>query len=703
MKKKSLLIMLASLFSILQGAWAENTPQAIWCAGNTTLYFINSESEYTDGDTYDNQTVTQVWSGDDVTATPTNGYPAFNDAVYDACTRVVFDKSFASVRPTSCYGWFTWFHDLMAIEGLAYLNTTEVTTTREMFCYGLSLTSLDLSSFNTAKVTDMDYMFSGCSSLKTIYVSDSWTTDNVTSSDDMFYGCENLVGGQGTEYDIDHRDKDYAHIDGGEDNPGYLTPNTMIPTPQAIWCAGNTTLYFINSATVYATDDTYDNQTVTQVWSGDKVTATPTEGFPEFKNAVSGACTRVVFDKSFASVRPTSCWGWFENFRNLAAIEGLAYLNTSLVTTMNGMFTNCSSLTSLDLSGFNTANVTEMSHMFESCSSLASLDLSGFNFNTANVTNMEYMFFVCSSLKTIYVSSSWTTDNVKSSDDMFGDCTSLVGGQGTTYNDSNPKDMTYAHIDGGEDNPGYLTLSITLADNDTKKPVWEKNSNVIDAYCGQTTNVTLAGRTLYKDGEWNTICLPFNVTLEGSPLEGAIAKTLTGATMTGTHVTLTFGNPDSETEPVTTLKAGVPYIIKWEADTEQPTITNPTFRNVTLADDDYPWPIRKAGDHVWFCGYYNAFNITPDYTNYYYMTAGSTLKHTGIDRTLNACRAYFRFTEAAAARQIVLDFGSDRTQGITSVGTQAANSHWFTVNGVRVENPVRKGLYIRNGKKTVVK
>ncbi len=498
-------------------------------------------------------------------------------------------------------------------------------------------------------------------------------------------------------------------------------------TPQAIWCEDNTTLYFINSAKVYAKEDTYDGHPVTLVWSGEAVTATPTNDFPGFNLDVWNACTRVVFDESFASARPTSCRGWFDGCRYLTAIEGLEYLNTSLVTTMWGMFQYCSSLETLDLSTFNTDNVTSMESMFSGCSSLETLDLSSFNtdnvtdmaqmfsdcssletldlsgFNTANVTEMEYMFNGCSSLETIYVSNGWTTDNVKSGDDMFGDCTNLKGGQGTEY-DAHHTDKDNAHVDGVEDNPGYLTLKyITLVDNDTQKPEGERNSDVILRYHGRTTNVTLTGRTLYKDGEWNTICLPFNVTLEGSPLEDATAKTLTDATMTGTHVTLTFGNPDSETEPVTTLKAGVPYIIKWEADTEQPTITNPTFRNVTLADDDYPWPIRKAGDHVWFCGYYNAFNITPDYTNYYYMTAGSTLKHTGIDRTLNACRAYFRFTEAAAARQIVLDFGSGSTQGITSVGTQAANSHWFTVNGVRVENPVRKGLYIRNGKKTVVK
>jgi surface protein len=644
------------------------TPQAIWCEGNATLYFINSAKEYVPNDTYDGQNVDAVWSGEAVTATSTNTYPLFNKALDKYCTKVVFDKSFATVRPTSCCGWFDEFKKLTAIEGLKYLNTSEVTTMGGMFNNCRLLKTLGLSSFNTAKVTDMAQLFKDCSSLETICVSDRWTTANVTESDDMFWTCTSLVGGQGTEYDANHTDKTYAHVDGGTSNPGYLTSDTMKSTPQAIWCEGNATLYFINSAKVYAKDDTYDGHPVTLVWSGTDVTATPTDYSPGFNNdAVFEDCTRVVFDESFASARPTSCYGWFDCCENLTAIEGLAYLNTSKVTTMGGMFYYCSSLETLDLSSF----------------------------NTAKVTSMAEMFYNCSSLQTIFVSDSWTTANVTQSEDMFEGCTSLVGGQGTSFM-SGEDIEEYAHVD-GVGGPGYLTFGITLVDNDTQKPEGERNSDVILRYHGRTTNVTLTGRTLYKDGEWNTICLPFNVTLNGSPLAGATAKTLTAATMTGTTVTLTFG------EPVETLTAGTPYIIKWEADTEQPTITNPVFEGVKLCEDISTETISMARGHVLFCGYYNAFDITPEDTHIYYMTAGSTLKYTGIDRTLNACRAFFEFSEAAAARQIVLDFGSDSTQGITSVGTQAADSHWFTVNGVRVENPVRKGLYIRNGKKTVVK
>jgi surface protein len=107
----------------------------------------------------------------------------------------------------------------------------------------------------------------------------------------------------------------------------------------------------------------------------------------------------------------------------------MSYLNTSEVTIMDWMFGNCTALTSLDLSSF----------------------------NTSKVTDMWAMFYHSYNLRTVYVGNGWSTAAVTNSGSMFYDCTSLVGGQGTTWNSSNPKDKTYAHIDGGPSNPGYFT------------------------------------------------------------------------------------------------------------------------------------------------------------------------------------------------------------------------------------------------------
>jgi surface protein len=102
-------------------------------------------------------------------------------------------------------------------------DTSNVTNMFYMFEYCYMLTSLDISGWNTASVTSMHCMFWGCSNLTTIYVGPGWTTNAVTSDGGMFYGCSSLVGGAGTVYDSSHTDAEYAHIDGGTDNPGYFT------------------------------------------------------------------------------------------------------------------------------------------------------------------------------------------------------------------------------------------------------------------------------------------------------------------------------------------------------------------------------------------------------------------------------------------------------------------------------------------------
>lgn len=135
-------------------------------------------------------------------------------------------------------------------------------------------------------------------------------------------------------------------------------------------------------------------------------------------------------------------------------ITGIEYLNTSAVTNMYGMFGGCTALTSIDVSHFNTTKVTDMTFMFQNCKKLKDLDLS--DFNTSKVTSMQAMFMNCNNLSVIYVGNKWTTNKVTSSSNMFKDCTNLVGSKGTRYN-ANHVDASYAHIDGGTSNPGYLS------------------------------------------------------------------------------------------------------------------------------------------------------------------------------------------------------------------------------------------------------
>ena len=142
----------------------------------------------------------------------------YTDGTKSSVTRVVFDPSFADARPTTAYRWFREMRNLTTITGMKeYLNTSQVTSMRDMFltCRALpsvdlahfitenvtdmtgmfdmcvSLTSLDLSSFNTANVTDMDGMFSSVR-LTSLDLS-SFNTANVIDMDLMFGYCRNLT------------------------------------------------------------------------------------------------------------------------------------------------------------------------------------------------------------------------------------------------------------------------------------------------------------------------------------------------------------------------------------------------------------------------------------------------------------------------------------------------------------------------------
>ena len=109
------------------------------------------------------------------------------------------------------------------INGLYNFDTSNVVSMNAMFYVAKNLKLLDLSSFDTSKVTDMNSMFAGCTNLETIYASSNFVTSSVTSSSSLFSSSTKLVGGVGTEWNSDNTGLEYARIDGGTDAPGYFT------------------------------------------------------------------------------------------------------------------------------------------------------------------------------------------------------------------------------------------------------------------------------------------------------------------------------------------------------------------------------------------------------------------------------------------------------------------------------------------------
>ena len=372
---------------------AKPEPEAYACytSSNTTLTFY-----------YDNLRNSRTGKVYDLN---TDNLPAwYTDETNASVTYAVFDVLFANARPTSTFAWFTGMENLQSIEGMEYLNTSEVTNMSYMFSSCESLTNLVVSRFNTEKVTNMGNMFSGCKGLTSLDLR-NFNTANVESMTYMFSGCESLTS-----------------LDVSSFNTSKVTDMSFM-----FRCKALTSL---------------------------DVSSFNTANVTTMKNMFENCRAMTSLDLSnFNTENVTNMHAMFWSCINLRSVD-LSSFNTSNVYDMSMMFNQCLVLTSLNLSNFNTANVTTMSRMFESSEGLTKLDLS--SFNTAQVTDMGSMFGFCQHLQTICVGDDWSTAAVTNSDYMFTKCTNLVGGAGTTY-DENHIDASYAHIDGGPSNPGYLS------------------------------------------------------------------------------------------------------------------------------------------------------------------------------------------------------------------------------------------------------
>ena len=390
---------------------------------------------------------------------------------------IVFDKSFSTYTPTSLYYFFANLKKLETITGLEYLNTEKVTDMSCMFRSCSSLTSLDVTKFNTVNVTNMSYMFTGCSALLSLDVT-NFNTVNVTKMNHMFYSCSSLTSLDVTNFNTANvTNMSTMFYNCSKLTSLYLTNfNTENVTDMGYMffdCSSLTTIYasskFVttqvsNSSGMFknceklkgeeectndkATDKTYAkieggylSRAIPRVKYADGtltffLTSKETLGENEYgiyglgakpdwvwKNPNVTKVTKVVFDPAFANARPTNCYAWFQGYVNLTSIEGIEYLNTSQVTDMHNMFSECSHLQTTDFSGFDTRKVKDMSYMFHNCGSLKSLDIS--NFNTSEVTDMRGMFESCIGLTSLDLSH-LNTSKVSVMASMFQSCINLL-------------------------------------------------------------------------------------------------------------------------------------------------------------------------------------------------------------------------------------------------------------------------------------
>lgn len=423
--------------------------------------------------------------------------------------KAVISEDFKDQIPKTCYKWFYGMKNLKSIEGLENLNTTSVTSLREMFSGCNQITTLDLTSFDTKCVYAMKEMFKGCTALTDIIVGDNFTTVGLSTpegevrdnGDDMFLGCEAL-----TNYNSENVGKDYAKY---IRNGGYFTCYS-----KGVWAKYDsdkaTVTYYYNGKRGTTADNCYEYNPDFSYWCGKEH---------------GGKEVDVIVDPSMADWTTTDMSHLFniatvstkDSAFTIKSITGLQNLNTTGVTRMVYMFRG-TGIAELDLSNFNTENVTTMFGMFMNCQ-LTSLDLT--SFNTSKVTSMTEMFSNCGKFKNIYVSEKFTVDSLKSDNNMFW------GSKLPNYKSS------------GRSTPGKPFANYTSKGCLTLRKHFKVGDKVynIDGYKNSDTDyqLTCNDDVEFTDGEtysaddifyfngatasytrqmpnkWGTVCLPFGV------------------------------------------------------------------------------------------------------------------------------------------------------------------------------------------------
>ncbi len=478
---RRILFVLFALVAITTTAHAEETktPYVIWCKGNNTLYFtcrsevLSAGDDFTPEGSSSTYTITNIWSGDQVVKSGEYSNPAwYNSSIRNYIFYAVIESSFSEARPKSLYSWFYYNINLSSITGLEYLNTSETTTTSQMFYYCQSLTSLDLSHFDTSKVERMYSMFFNCKNLQEIKGLDQWDTSSVTSMYSLFNNCNGLTSvGDISKWDTSNVAQIYNMFLNCKklenlDLSRWKTDNVVSFNGMFSGCILLTTIGDVSG------------------WNISKATST-TEMF-----------------KQCLKLETLDVSGWDMSnvitmdgmFMQCSALETLDVSNwdVSKVVNLSSTFRGLSKVETLDLSRWHTSRVITMNSMFYQSKLLTQLDLSGFY--TSNVTDMSYLFRDCTALQNVTVSNLWSVANAASSStQMFYGCVAIIGQDGTTY-DSGATDASKAHYGDG----GYLRHGTDVVLGTQPYAIYDAESTTL--YLCQSDQTLIAGNQFTPAG-----------------------------------------------------------------------------------------------------------------------------------------------------------------------------------------------------------
>ena len=319
---------------------------------------------------------------------------------------------------------------------LSHFDTRKVTTFAEMFNGCKGLTVLDLNNFDTRSLKSMYAMFWADNNLNAIYM-DKFNTSEVTSIESMFRDCTNLQVLDLSKWDT-----------------------SKVTTMQGVFngCKNLINLDISN----FRTNNVKDMRSM----------------FNQCNSLIS------LDVSSFNTEKVTNMSNLFGGCNKLTSLD-VTNFNTSNVTNMSAMFSGCNGLTNLDVTNFNTEKVTNMSSMFSGCSGLTNLDVT--NFDTKNVTNMSAMFSGCNGLTNLDVTD-FNTEKVTNMSSMFSGCSGLTNVNVSNFNTSKVTSMRSMFSSSGIE---YIDLSNRSAES-LKDVTW---------MCSHCTNLKNIDFTNFKTGK----------------------------------------------------------------------------------------------------------------------------------------------------------------------------------------------------------
>ena len=505
---------------------------------------------------------------------------------------------------------------------------------------------------NTEKVKDMRGMFYECICLENLDLS-KFDTKKVTNMRNMFYNCQKLKTLDLSSFETD-----------------------MVTNMESMFynCILLNTLKLTNK---------FNTQNVEDMCS-------MFNSCKELKKInLSGFDTQNVEDMS----------KMFNLCKSLESLD-LSNFNTQKVTLMDNMFNQCLQLTSLDLSNFDTQKVTKMNNMFYYCTGLKTVDIS--NFNTQAVKNMDSMFRYCTNLATIYVGKNFVTTNARSSDNMFDNC-QLLKGALPEYN-ANKTDRRFANYKtgyfsklvgkNGNDKIGAAgepLAAYNLALDDNKDFVAYEPFAAKAASYSRTINTGKTGTT------WATLCLPFEVSLEGQNFR---AFKLLSADDAKEAVELE--------EIETSIEAGTPVIIKMNEGAKSLSFS---VENTAIAKDVQT--SKTDNSNYQLQGLYTQKVFNKDADNNCYIVKGNKLMNpakllekTKVQKVASKpFRAYMvdnSSAPTAGAKMFSIGFDNDGTTAIDTLNTIANDkAEYYDLQGKRLNEPQKGINIVKRGGKTM--